>query len=212
MSSKKLLRKQLRSVLKQIPQHQLNQQSTNVLYSLQGLKVFQRAANVALFMNMDHSEIKTMEFIKYAFKQNKNVYLPHCTTVGVNEGLFPGQTSKLIFYKMESFEDVGALQPRGKFKLREPTSGFNILQDSKDGLDLIILPAMAYDSNCFRLGHGAAFYDDFIKRHYLKFGRKPYLLGVGLQEQLVDKVPTEPHDEKLDGVIVNKTFYGNDTQ
>ena len=70
-------------------------------------------------------------------------------------------------------------------------------------LDLIIVPGVAFDKNKNRMGHGAGFYDEFITTFHNKFKRKPYLLGVALQEQIVDYIPTEPHDWKLDSIITS---------
>lgn len=158
-------------------------------------------------MSMD-TEIKTQLIIKESFDAGKDVYLPHISkTQDSSVNLHKEPPYYLIFHKMDNYESCLNLPPRGKYKLREPTSGPNLLKDS-DGLDLLIMPGVAFTTKLDRLGHGGAFYDDFIKRHDETFGKKPYLLGIGLEPQLVSELPTEPHDEPLDGLIIRNQFYG----
>lgn len=47
------------------------------------------------------------------------------------------------------------------------------------GLDVILLPAIAFSRDFARLGHGKGYYDRFITSYHGFFHRKP-LLGLGL--------------------------------
>ena len=57
------------------------------------------------------------------------------------------------------------------------------------------------------MGHGAGFYDEFFLVYPARHGRLPFLVGVGLEPQLVDNVPTEAHDVPLDAVIVGDAVF-----
>lgn len=65
--------------------------------------------------------------------------------------------------------------------------------------DLIIVPGLAFDSEGYRLGYGGGYYDTFLAEH-----PNAYTVGVAYPFQLVDQVPTEPHDAILDQIIVPK--------
>ena len=106
---------------------------------------------------------------------------------------------------MPSLEAIHQLKPQGKYQLLEPLTGNDAMETGI--LDLIIVPGVAFDKNKNRMGHGAGFYDEFITTFHNKFKRKPYLLGVALQEQIVDYIPTEPHDWKLDSIITSTNVY-----
>ena len=67
-------------------------------------------------------------------------------------------------------------------------------------IDVVLVPALAYDLRGFRLGRGAGFYDRLLadKR------RTGLSLGFGLEAQLAPRVPTEPHDARLDALATER--------
>ncbi|RLV93151.1 5-formyltetrahydrofolate cyclo-ligase [Spathaspora sp. JA1] len=145
---------------------------------------------------MPDSEVRTMEIIKTAFSLGKSVYLPRCNYYQ-KEGR---KMNFLDMLKVSSFEKVQNLQPQGKYNLLEPVDGEDAMEQGN--LDMIIVPGVAFTKNKQRMGHGAGFYDEFLNYYYHKHNRKPYLIGVALQEQLVENIPTEDHDWSLDSLVV----------
>lgn len=71
----------------------------------------------------------------------------------------------------------------------------------KGEYELIIIPGLAFDAKNYRLGYGGGYYDDFLVNHPL--AKK---IGIFYPFQEVEHVPLEPHDLKLDEILVNKTF------
>lgn len=65
--------------------------------------------------------------------------------------------------------------------------------------DLIIVPALAFDFNNYRLGYGGGFYDQFLESNQAK---NSFLLSVAYDFQLLDKIPLEAHDSKVNLVKV----------
>lgn len=61
--------------------------------------------------------------------------------------------------------------------------------------DLIVIPGLAFDKSGNRLGFGKGYYDRFLSQ---SSGKKA---GLCYFFQLVDKIPSEPHDMKMDMVI-----------
>jgi 5-formyltetrahydrofolate cyclo-ligase len=66
-------------------------------------------------------------------------------------------------------------------------------------LDVVVVPGLAFTVDGHRLGQGGGHFDRFLQR------QSPSCLkaGVAFREQLVDVVPTEPHDVVLDVVITD---------
>lgn len=81
---------------------------------------------------------------------------------------------------------------RGKFRIPEPTT-----PTFTGNIDLIIVPAVAYDKQGRRLGRGGGYYDRFLKKY-----PNAMFIGVGYDFQLVEEVPAEHHDQKVHRIIL----------
>lgn len=89
----------------------------------------------------------------------------------------------------------------GRYDIRVPKPGCAMLEPAQ--LDVILLPGLAFDRAGNRLGRGAGFYDRFISALH-DAGHRPTLIGVCYHAQIVDSVPTEPHDHRVDRVITER--------
>lgn len=64
-------------------------------------------------------------------------------------------------------------------------------------VDLVVVPALTLDRRGGRLGYGGGHYDRFLARA----GAGATTVGAVYDAQLVDEVPTLPHDVRLDLVV-----------
>ena len=66
----------------------------------------------------------------------------------------------------------------------------------------MLVPGLAFDRWGGRLGRGAGFYDRFLAslRAGRAAGTRVALMGVCFEEQWTQRVPTEPHDVRVDWV------------
>ena len=65
-------------------------------------------------------------------------------------------------------------------------------------VELVVVPGLAFDRNRMRLGRGGGFYDRFLARNDLRATKA----GLGFDIQLLSELPVEPHDSRLDIVVV----------
>ncbi|EGV63275.1 5-formyltetrahydrofolate cyclo-ligase [Yamadazyma tenuis] len=193
--AKKQLRSKMKTMLMELSPESIQFQSEKVHEKLLNLEKFKESKKIALYMSMPH-EIQTIKIIESCFLSNKTVYLPKCNY----EASYGRKKGHLHMLKVNSFGEVLNLRPQGRFKILEPTDGQDILQTGE--LDIIIVPGVAFDLERKRLGHGAGFYDEFLRAYYNKFGKTPFLVGLGLKEQAVQQIPTEEHDWKLDCLVL----------
>jgi 5-formyltetrahydrofolate cyclo-ligase len=85
---------------------------------------------------------------------------------------------------------------KGFFNILEPIPSKCRRIDPKE-LDLILVPALCFDKKNHRLGYGKGYYDAFLKPLECP------AIGVGFIEQFYDDfLPVEPHDEKLDHLML----------
>ncbi len=149
-------------------------------------EVFARLENTAAFMLaekilMYHSlpdELPTRRFLA-KWKERKHFYLPRVN--GVNLDILPYDESKLEL---------------GSFHIEEPSGNHTV--DAAD-IEMVVVPAVAYDARGNRLGRGKGFYDRFLA------STPAVKVGVGYDFQLLDEIPAEPHDVPMDIVITQKS-------
>jgi 5-formyltetrahydrofolate cyclo-ligase len=81
--------------------------------------------------------------------------------------------------------------------------GHNTLHPASDAPSVVpnvlIVPLLAYDPDCYRLGWGGGFYDRTLAAH-----SEIKAFGFAYGAQIVDHVPREKHDWPLQGVITEE--------
>lgn len=73
--------------------------------------------------------------------------------------------------------------------------------------DLILTPLLAFDRQGGRLGYGGGFYDralDYLRSVNQSNENPLQVWGVAFSAQAVSRVPTEPHDQRLDAVLTEQ--------
>ena len=87
----------------------------------------------------------------------------------------------------------------GAFGIPEPVDGEVVaLADH----DIVLVPMVAFDGSCHRLGQGGGFYDRALAS--LGAGGRPVAVGVAHWFQQVDSVPREPWDVPLAAVVTDR--------
>lgn len=69
------------------------------------------------------------------------------------------------------------------------------------GLDVLIVPCAAFDRTGGRLGRGGGYYDCFAHAAATAHPPGPLLVGVAFSYQIVEAVPLEPHDVRVDVLV-----------
>ena len=82
-----------------------------------------------------------------------------------------------------------------QFGIGEPDASLPVYTDL-DSVEMIIVPGVAFDRAGNRMGRGRGFYD-----RLLKSTPTAVKLGVAYDFQLIDSVPVEPHDVRMNRVI-----------
>ena len=95
----------------------------------------------------------------------------------------------------------------GAFGIREPVASLAAVDP--EIIDIVVLPAVAYNEEGTRLGQGKGYYDRFYAG--IK-GKKPLLLGVCYDFQISSEIPVEEHDITADVIIAVPTAEDNDEE
>lgn len=179
---KKEVRKKVRARLKMLSNEQKHEQAKLVFDQIEKLQAFNEAQEIMHYWSLS-DEIPTHEYIQ-KWSETKRILLP----VIKGENLI-----------IKEFKGIKNMRPDPQFSIPEPV-GPAILRPKPD---IIIIPGVAFDCYCNRLGRGKGFYDRFLLKHQLN----AKLIGVCFNEQIVQQVPVETHDFKLDMVFTQKNRY-----
>lgn len=89
----------------------------------------------------------------------------------------------------------------GAFGILEPADGLPVAHPAE--IDVALVPGVAFDAACNRLGYGGCFYDNLLPL------LRPDALKIGLafDVQLLETVPAEEHDVVLDWVVTPGAAY-----
>lgn len=149
------------------------QAARRVFDMLERSAAFMLAESVLMYHSLP-DELSTREFLD-KWGSRKRFFLPRVN--GVNLELLPYDRSRLHL---------------GAFQIEEPDGSDTV---PIDDIDMVVVPAVAYDPRGNRVGRGKGFYDRLLS------GCRATTVGVGYDFQLVDAIDAEPHDVAVDIVI-----------
>ena len=136
--------------------------------------------NIMIFMDMK-TEVKITKLLELYPK--KNFFISKITNSKNREmKINKYNKNELILHKFGYYE-----------------SSSNDFYD-EEILDIVIVPALAFDSKKNRIGFGGGYYDTFLEK-VRKKNNKALFIGVCYDFQIIDSVPTEKHDVTLDFVV-----------
>lgn len=95
--------------------------------------------------------------------------------------------------------DLDELQ-RGAYKILEPMSP---VEANPNDIDVVLVPGIAFSKTGDRLGFGKGYYDKFLADFT---GSK---IGICYDFQVLDDIPSFPHDIKMDAIITEKRIYND---
>ncbi|KAI9890303.1 MAG: hypothetical protein M1814_004339 [Vezdaea aestivalis] len=164
-AEKAALRLKIKNNLADVTPDEIQTQTSRVLENLFRMECFANAKTLGVYLSMPSGEIITDEIVKKAIRQGKEVFVPYTRrNYKVDDGR-PRNIMEMVSLHSES--DFASL-PVDKMNIRKPRP--DSLADRKnpliDGtlLDMIVVPAVAFDHDHERLGHGQGCYDYFLER------------------------------------------------
>lgn len=86
----------------------------------------------------------------------------------------------------------------GRFDIREPLRSNQELK--LEDVDYVFVPGLGFDRAGHRLGRGNGGYDRWLAK-LRAVNTKAKVWGIAFECQLTAEVPTEPHDQTMDGVF-----------
>jgi 5-formyltetrahydrofolate cyclo-ligase len=155
IGNKVTIRNQMSEVLKNLSQNDICISSERIFECLKNMDQYQDCKTVCLYLSMPAGEVKTSTFLEDAFNSEKRVFIPKVT----------GKNSvDLKMLEIEGMEMISGF-PVSKWGISEPSKEFTA--KAEDGtylgmIDCVLVPGVAFDSQCARLGHGKGYYGNYL--------------------------------------------------
>ncbi|MBA1334246.1 MAG: 5-formyltetrahydrofolate cyclo-ligase [Firmicutes bacterium] len=145
-------------------------------------ELYKKSHSIMAYMSF-RSEVDTGHIIRYSLNSGKRIIIP----------ITQKETRTLL---LSEIRDPDSELVPGSYGILEPLPG-HMKPYAKEDLDLILVPALAYDPRGFRLGYGAGYYDRFLSAL-----KKPVpTIGLAFEIQVLTEVPTEATDIPVDYIV-----------
>ena len=172
------IRKEILAKRNTLSDKDINKKSNLIIKNL--ASYIENIQNIMIFMNMK-TEVKITKLLELYPK--KNFFISKIINSKNREmKINKYNKNELILHKFGYYE-----------------SSSNDFYD-EEILDVVIVPALAFDSKKNRIGFGGGYYDTFLEK-VRKKNNKVLFIGVCYDFQIIDSVPTEKHDVTLDFVV-----------
>ena len=177
-------RKELLRIRDEIPYETRMEKDALIKLGLFTLPEFLSGRTI-LFYASFRSEVETLSIIRSSLRIWKRAVLPKVDSEG----------HRLQLYEIKDLDELapgfmGILEP---FKTEERDVQLN-------DIDLIVIPGAGFDYSGNRLGYGGGYYDILLAG----IRKKTPVIAIAYEEQLVDKIPAEKHDVKVDIIVTDE--------
>lgn len=189
-NERKSIRRLMRERRRQLDVPEQRNAALQLRNRLLALPRFRHARNIAAYHAID-SEISLDPVIDTAWSLGIAVYMP-CLRGAHME--FRRYTPDTVLIN-------------NRFGIPEPEHRTSARINARF-LDLVLTPLLAFDANGARLGTGGGFYDrTFAFLQQRRAWKRPSLFGAAYAFQQLPRLPTEPWDVPLQGVITDTAVH-----
>ncbi len=192
-------RKALRASLRQSRQ-ELSSEKQHVaarsLLDLIGHQDFFRVAQRIAFYQVIDGEIDPKLLLDLALSEGKACFLP----------VLSRENPEFVSFAPY---DVDTALVENQWGIAEPSPDTIV---SPTNFDVVFVPLVGFNEQCFRLGMGKGFYDRTFSFKIFNRRSRPLLVGLAHESQLVKEAfPVESWDVRLDAIATDKKMYRPDT-
>lgn len=186
------LRNHMRQQRRALPAHVREQYSRQLATRFAKTRLFRNSRHIACYMAAD-GEADLAPLMQRAWQMGKTVYLP----------VLNGPHKQSLFFAPYQEGDVMDLN---RYRIPEPAVPARERVMARE-LDLVLTPLVAFDGLGNRMGMGAGYYDrTFAYLQHRQYWLRPRLMGVAYSFQQVDRLPAQPWDVPLFGIITESIF------
>ncbi|GKU76226.1 5-formyltetrahydrofolate cyclo-ligase [Paenibacillus sp. L3-i20] len=142
------------------------------------------------------SELDLRDFVTWCWQNGLDVIVPKCIEAD----------HSMTLHRLRDWNEL----KKDSFGILEPDPDLSPALQQSFMLDMIVVPGLAFDLQGGRMGYGGGYYDRLAESLLESSNyrdKKLLWIGASFEAQLVEHVPSEVHDLRLDGVITEKSTY-----
>jgi len=154
--------------------------SNQVLENLFTMEAFQDAGVVLSYISFG-TEVNTHGCIRRLLDaREKKVLVPVVAS---------REARTLLLSELHGWDELST----GAYGILEPEPE-HVRERSPGDVDIVLVPGIAFDRRGNRVGYGGGYYDGLLRRI------NGTAVGLAYEFQVLDKVPREPHDVRVDAI------------
>jgi 5-formyltetrahydrofolate cyclo-ligase len=180
MGDKLEIRKKILALRDAMTPGEIAAKSGLIVRYLTGLRDLREASTLMVFLGFG-SEVRTDGLLRWGWEAGKRMVVP-LSRPG-DRGLTP--------CLLASFAELEI----GHYGIREPKRE-SIRPVPGEEIDVILVPAVAFDRRGHRIGYGGGYYDRFLPEV-----PRAVRIGAAFSCQIVPRVPEDPHDLPVDRIV-----------
>jgi 5-formyltetrahydrofolate cyclo-ligase len=183
MNSKAEIRKRLLSLRNSQSIDEIMARSAEIVTRLVRIEEIRKASTLMVYLSFG-SEVLTDDLIRWCWGEGKRVCVPFCRP----------KSRELTACRIDGFDELET----GHYGIREPKEG--LLRPIEGGdIEVIIVPAVAFDRRGYRIGYGGGYYDRFLPQ-----ASQAAKIGVAFACQIIEKIPVDGHDLPVDVIVTER--------
>ena len=183
---KAALREQMKQTRLAMSKADVARRSAPIIAQLVELDAFRGARTVMLYLPV-RNEVDTTRAVTQCFNDGKALVLPRMDY----------EHDRIAAHRVD---DVATQLVLGRMELVEPDPAKTEVV-APAGIDLVVVPGLAFDRRGYRIGWGRGYYDAFLAGLDARAAR----VGLAYEFQLVDTVAHDGHDVPMDSVVTEGT-------
>lgn len=182
---KQWLRKKMKEKLQDVTEEMVAEKSAQITKKILQHVTWQKAKTIGITLPIQ-KEVNTYPLIEEGWMNGKTMAIPKVEP----------KKRTMHFYKINDFTNLET----NRYGIFEPMEGEGAIV-SRTEIDLLIIPCLAFDNKCYRLGYGGGYYDRFLVDYY------GIACGVAFECQKITTIPIDHYDIPLNMIVTEENIY-----
>jgi 5-formyltetrahydrofolate cyclo-ligase len=183
VTHKREIRKRIMTLRNAMTPEAIAAKSGEIVWRLTELPEIRDSSTLMVFLNFG-SEVVTDELIVWGWDTGKRIVVPLCRPEG----------RVITPCRIDSFADLET----GHYGIREPKAD-RLRLVSREEIDAVLIPAVAFDRRGYRVGYGGGYYDRFLPQV-----PRAARIGAVFACQIVPEVPIDRYDVQVERITTEE--------